>query len=149
MIMRKKIFVLLSLTWLFMGCNARAQVINIYYIDNQGSKVVLEKETFYDVEEKPTVFYIQDKDEKKGIYIIEVYRFIGSERHFYKSFTLSGPDISNGFNLEGIFTDITSPFINSSGFVLKVCRTDKQHYLRLKKRDECNFSDEYKVLKED
>lgn len=147
--MEKRIFLLLCLSCMLAGCEVQGQSFGIYYIGEQDGKVLLENETFYDVEEKPTVFYIQKEGVDKGIYIVEVYRIIDSERHFYKSFILNESNMEKGFDVTGIFTDITSPFINTSGFVLTVCRTDKQHYPKLKRKDECDLSDEFKVLLEE
>jgi hypothetical protein len=129
------------------GCIGRDQeAVMIYYVDSQGQRVLLKSESYYDVEEKPTVFFIQNPSEK-FIYIVEVYRIIDSKEHFYRSFSLSNSDFASGFDLEGVFTNITTPFVVSTGFTIKICRSDKKNYLKLNRRDQCNLSSEYKILK--
>lgn len=144
--MKKRFITSLFLIWMYNGCLAQNKNIKVYYIDNQEDKVYLDKKSFYDIEEKPTIYYI-DNPVNKSIYIIEIYRLINSTEHFYRSFTISDLDIGNGFDIKGVFTDVTSPFITPAGYVIRICRTDKEHYLKLKSREQCSLSVEYKILK--
>lgn len=147
MIMKKILVALMFVVWVFVGCIAQSKDdIKIFFIDSQGERMFLDRESFYDVEEKPTVYYINNPD-SKSIYIVEIYRVIDSKEHFYRSFSLSQSDIGSGFNVGGLFSDVTSPFIVSSAFIIRICRTDKQHYLKLKSREQCGLSIEYKILK--
>lgn len=133
--------------WSFNGCVAQSQdELKLYYIDSQSQKVFLDVETFYDIEKKPTTFHIENID-SHAIYIIELYRIIDLESHFYKSYTLSYSEIKSGFEAKGLFADVTSPFIVPSGIIIKICKTDKQHYLKLINRDQCALLVEYRILK--
>lgn len=147
MIMKKRLLTLMFMAWVFVGCIAQPKDdIKVYFIDSQCERVFLDGESFYDVEEKPTVYYI-DNPESNSIYIVEIYRVIDSKEHFYRSFSLSQSDIGSGFDVGGLFSDVTSPFIVSSAFIIRICRTDQQHYLKLKSREQCGLSVEYKILK--
>ncbi len=147
MIMKKKILVLMLSVWLFNGCVAQSQdEIKLYYINSQDQKIFLDRKSFYDIEEKPVIYHIDNID-SQAIYIIELFRIIDLERHFYKSYSLSYSEIKSGFEVRGLFTDVTSPFIIPSGIIIKICKTDKQHYLKLKNREQCTLLVEFKILK--
>jgi hypothetical protein len=145
--MKKGLIALMFFVWVFAGCIAQSKDdIKVFFIDSQGERLFIDKESFYDIEEKTTVYYIDNQD-IKSIYIVEIYRIIDSKEHFYRSFSLSQSDFGSGFDVGGVFSDLTSPFIVSSAFIIRICRTDKQHYLKLKSREQCGLSVEYKILK--
>lgn len=147
----RSITFILSLFILVSCSNKVNGQIAIYYKDNQDKRVNLENESYYDIEQKPTIFFIEDyNSQTKGIYIIEVYRIIPTEgkahNHFYKSFSLTTSELSNGFDLKGIFDEVTSPFIQTGGFIINVCKTNKTTYLKLKDKDQCLSNAEFRVL---
>lgn len=112
MIMKKILVALMFVVWVFVGCIAQSKDdIKIFFIDSQGERMFLDRESFYDVEEKPTVYYINNPD-SKSIYIVEIYRVIDSKEHFYRSFSLSQSDIGSGFNVGGLFSDVTLSLIH-------------------------------------
>ena len=147
----KRIFILSTIAFLVTQCNIHAQGLNVYYLSSSGEKLFLTKESVYDIETKPNKFYLEDSNVKAGdIYIIEVYRLVKSDvgivEHFFKSFSLSGTELTDGIDLNGVFTWITSPFVTSTGFTIKICKTDKGSYLRLKSRENCDCRSEFKIF---
>jgi len=149
----KKIPLLIAFTvFVLTGCKSNAQQLGVYYMNNQGQKVFLDAESTYDTEEKPVNYFVtSDGAADDAIYIVEVYRILSSpnkpEHHFYKSFSISSSEISNGFDISGVFSEITSPFIISDGFVLSVCKSKRSDYLKLDSKDQCESQVQFKVLK--
>jgi len=125
------------LIFIQIGCQAQNQKFSVIYIQSDGEKILLSDEHVYDNEEKPYVFYIVDKFSENDIYIIELYRLIGEDEHFYKSFTFRAKEIGEGFNVEGVFSDVTSPFIVPYGFIIQICKTERSAYRELKSYNDC------------
>ncbi|MFW6327937.1 MAG: hypothetical protein ACOC2F_06450 [Bacteroidota bacterium] len=146
----KKLFVIVF--FIIQGCSfLYAQHMGLYYIGIDETKVKLKPISYYDIEEKPKVFYLQNIDDN-AIYIIEIFRIIknekNSENHFYKSFSLTAPEMKNGFSVDGVFSELTSPFIISEGLVINLCKTQKSNYMNLQDRNNCLLFEEYLILTE-
>ncbi|GAB1447530.1 hypothetical protein MASR2M44_05250 [Bacteroidota bacterium] len=143
--MKKALLPLLFIMIAISASLAQTKEIKVYFLNQQKEKVFLEKRSYYDTELKPTKFFLGNPD-KNRIYIIEVYRTIDSMEHFYKSWSLTELEIEQGFSIDGMFTDVVSPFINLSSFSIKICLTNKQNFLRLKRREECDLSQSYRII---
>lgn len=150
--MKLKSLILTISLFCLSSCNniANAQLA-VFYKDSLDRKVNLTDESYYDIEQKPTMFFIEDNNiQPNRIYIVEIYRLISSEnnaqKHFYKSFSLTSSELSEGINLKGIFTEVTSPFIQTEGFIISVCKTEKKSYLNLNDKNQCLLNKEFRVL---
>ncbi len=131
-----KIKVISLLLIVFTCISAKTQHLKIYYLNPHHEKVYLTSHADYDTENKPNLFFL-DKPDIHAVYCIEVFRVIGPEQHFYKSWTLADSELEKGFNISSLFSDVTSPFIHPSAIVFKICKTNKQKYLKLKQREDC------------
>ncbi|MCK6612465.1 MAG: hypothetical protein L6Q78_15670 [Bacteroidia bacterium] len=140
--MKKAILPLLLL--LLAASAGLAQNIKLYYLTAQKEKVYLTQDSDYDTENKPSLFFL-DKPDKKSIYIVEVYRIIHSQEHFYKSWSMTDAELEGGFNTSALFSDVTSPFIHPSAILIKICRTSQQNYLKLKQREDCALYQEFRL----
>lgn len=146
-----KTFILFTISILLTQCKVKAQGLDVYYLNNGGEKIILAKESAYDVENKPSKFYLKDSDfVDSNVYVIEIYHLIksknGTSEHFFKSYSLSSSELSEGFDLNGIFTWITSPFVVSTGFTIRICKTDRDSYLKLKSREDCIAKTKFTVF---
>ncbi len=141
-----------------MGTSARLNAqLTLSYKTIYGEKVVLEEESYYDIESKPMIYEVKDDNKQEGmIYLVELYRLLSKydepedlEMHFYRSFSIIPSKDDLDIPLEGIFHDFNSSFFVPQGFVIKVCKVRKERYLSLRQRSSCEENVKYTILSGD
>jgi hypothetical protein len=140
--------VLLILIFILLGDSevlGQNMAVQLFYFDYGHNKIFLKNTTPYDLENKPKILFIKKNSVGEKIYIIDVYRKISSERHYYRSYIVSQSNLAEGINIAGAFEDNTTPFITVNAVVISICETDKENYLKLKNIDDCFFIQEYTI----
>ena len=114
-----------------------SQDINLFYFNSQKEKISLEQNSLYDIESKPHLFFTDCRNCQDGIFLIEIYRFIDKEKHFYKSFTFFDSEITEGISINGMMDEVSSRFITTNGFSIEICFINKKDYLNIKNKNDC------------